>query len=67
VTSSKPRLVTRLSRPIDRRLRMTAAVAGPGMHLTDVLETALEKGLPTDDELAEIMRNGGTLDDYFAS
>ena len=63
MTTSKPRLVTRLSEPIDRRLRMTVAVMRPRVPLTEVLEAALAKGLPDEDRLTELMRTGATLDD----
>jgi hypothetical protein len=57
VTTTKPRLVTRIAPALDRRLRMTAAVRSK--PITTVLEAALDKGLPTADELADQIRNGG--------
>jgi hypothetical protein len=40
---------------------MTAAVTG--QHITAVIEAALDKGLPTADQLADQILNGGAADD----
>jgi hypothetical protein len=61
VTTSKPRLVTRLDDETDFRLRMTAVVEA--RPLTEVLKDALNKGLRTRDQLAELVRTGGAADD----
>ena len=61
MTTTRPRLVTRITPALDRRLRTPAAVSG--RHITSVLEAALDKGLPTADELAEEIRQGGATDD----
>jgi hypothetical protein len=61
VTTTKPRLVTRIAPALDRRLRMAAAVSLK--PITTVLEAALDKGLPTAAELADLIRGGEAPDD----
>jgi hypothetical protein len=61
VATDKPRLVTTLPPPIDRRLRMQAAIRH--WTVTRVLVEVLDRGLPSADDLAALMREGETTDD----
>lgn len=44
------RIATRISAPVDRRLRMQALVKG--QSLSEVLDSTLDKALPSAEELA---------------
>ncbi len=61
MATDKPRLVTTLPPPIDRRLRMQAAIRR--WTVTRVLVDVLDKGLPSTEDLAVLMREGETTDD----
>jgi hypothetical protein len=61
VATTKPRLVTTLPPPIDRRLRMQAAIRR--WTVTRVLVEVLDRGLPSADDLAAQMREGGAPGD----
>ena len=61
MTTTKPRLVTYLPSPIDRRLRMQAAIRR--WPIARVLADVLDRGLPSADDLAAQIREDGTADD----
>jgi hypothetical protein len=61
VTTSKPRLVSYLPPPIDRRLRMQAAIRR--WPIARVLADVLDRGLPSADDLAAQIRGDGAADD----
>jgi hypothetical protein len=61
VTTTKPRLVTYLPSPIDRRLRMQAAIRR--WPIARVLADVLDRGLPSADDLAAQIREDGAGDD----
>lgn len=61
VTTTKPRLVTYLPSPIDRRLRMQAAIRR--WPIARVLADVLDRGLPSAEDLAAQIREGCTEDD----
>ena len=61
VTTTKPRLVTYLPSPIDRRPRMQAAIRR--WPIARVLADVLDRGLPSADDLAAQIREDGTADD----
>jgi len=52
------RLATRITAETRRRLRLAAAVAG--MSISATLTEVLDRALPTDAELAEVLRGDGT-------
>ena len=60
MTTSKPRLVTYLPSPIDRRLRMQAAIRR--WPIARVLADVLDRGLPSTADLAAQIREDGTDD-----
>ncbi len=60
MTTSKPRLVSYLPPPIDRRLRMQAAIRR--WPIARVLADVLDRGLPTADDLAAQIRERGPAD-----
>jgi hypothetical protein len=60
VTTSKPRLVSYLPPPIDRRLRMQAAIRR--WPIARVLADVLDRGLPSADDLAAQIREDGAAD-----
>ena len=51
------KLATRLTAPVDRRLRMLALVKGQA--LSHVLVSLLDESLPSADELASLLGNSG--------
>ncbi len=61
MTTTKPRLVTYLPSPIDRRLRMQAAIRR--WPIARVLADVLDRGLPSADDLAAQIREDGAGDD----
>jgi hypothetical protein len=61
VTTTKPRLVTYLPLPIDRRLRMQAAIRR--WPIARVLADVLDRGLPSAEDLAAQIREDGPADD----
>ena len=61
MTTTKPRLVTYLPTPIDRRLRMQAAIRR--WPIARVLADVLDRGLPSADDLVAQIREEGTADD----
>lgn len=60
MTTSKPRLVSYLPQPIDRRLRMQAAIRR--WPIARVLADVLDRGLPSADDLAAQIREDGSAD-----
>lgn len=60
-TKKPPRLLARLPAPVDRRLRMQAALER--RSLTDVMADVLDRGLPSAADLAAQMRDGEVPDD----
>jgi hypothetical protein len=61
VTTTKPRLVTYLPLPIDRRLRMQAAIRR--WPIARVLADVLDRGLPSAEDLAAQIREDGSARD----
>ena len=61
MTTTKLRLVTYLPLPIDRRLRMQAAIQR--WPIARVLADVLDRGLPSAEDLAAQIREDGKADD----
>jgi hypothetical protein len=60
MTAPDARLGQRIPPSLARRLKLTAAVSGTTMRA--LLVAALERQLPTDDELAALMKGTGNDD-----
>jgi len=51
------RLITRIRPVTSRRLRLAAAVGG--QHIGELIDGVLDEHLPSDEELAAAIKNGG--------